>query len=195
MEILDLGLSDSSFGFVDKETNVELEISKLISEQEKIKKGLEIPNYDDVDEEIARLIHNFEEEEKQRREKGKPSLISCASPLLSFLLEETEEDLAVISDRLGISQTMSRDDLEAKNLQKDIEKSQKAEFKLELESGINQVNNLNQAAQGPSKDASKKTGSAPLSLLKLCVSPTPKIVNRLSEIKKKNTRGPSKRLT
>ena len=122
MEILDLGLSDSSFRFVDKETNVELEFSKLISEQEKIKKGLEIPNYDEVDEEIARLIHNFEEEEKQRWEQGKPSLISCASPLMSFLLEETEEDLAVISDQLGISQAMSRDDLEAKNLQKDIEK-------------------------------------------------------------------------
>ena len=91
MEFLDLGLSDSSFRFLDKETNVELEISKLISEQEKIKKGLEIPNYDDdeeIDEEIARLIHNFEEEEKQRREQGKPSLIACASPLLSFLLEE-----------------------------------------------------------------------------------------------------------
>ena len=54
---------------------------------------------------------------------------------------------------------------------------------------------LNQAAQGPSSDSSKKTESAPLSLLKLCVSPTPKIVNRLSKIKKKNTRGPCKRLT
>ena len=122
MEILDLGLSDSSFRFVDKETNVELEISKLISEQEKIKKGLEIPNYDEVDEEIARLIHNFEEEEKQRWEQGKPSLIACVSPLMPFLLEEKDEDLAVISDRLGISQVMSRDDLEAKNLQKDIDR-------------------------------------------------------------------------
>ena len=90
MEILDLDVPNSSFRFVDKETNVELEISKLISEQEKNKKGLENQNlnYDDVDEEIARLIHNFEEEEKQRREQGKPSLILCASPLLSFLLEE-----------------------------------------------------------------------------------------------------------
>ena len=58
-----------------------------------------------------------------------------------------------------------------------------------------QVNILNQAAQGPSKDASKKTESTLLSLLNLRVSPTPKIVNRLLEIKKKNTRGPSKRLT
>ena len=174
MEILDLGLSDSSFGFVDKETNVELEISKLIAEQEKNKKGSEIPNYDEVDEEIARLIHSFEEEEKQRWEQGKPSLISCALPLLSFLLEEKDEYLAVISDRLGISRAMSRDDLEAKNLQKDIEKSQKVEFKLELEPESSQVNILNQAAQGTSKDASKKTESAPLSLVKLRVSPTSK---------------------
>ena len=90
MEFLDLGLSELSFRFLDKETNVELEISKLISEQERNKKGLEIPNsnYDEVDEEIARLLHNFEEEEKQRREQGKPSLIACALPLMSFLLEE-----------------------------------------------------------------------------------------------------------
>ena len=78
MEISDVDLPNSSFRFVDKETRVELEISKLISEQERNKKGLEIPNpnYVDVDEEIVRLIHNFEEEEKQRREQGKPSLIS-----------------------------------------------------------------------------------------------------------------------
>ena len=95
----------------------------MISEQEKNKKGLEIPNYGEVDEEIFRLIQCFEEEEKQRREQGKPSLIACASPLMSFLLEEPDEDLAVISDRLGISQVMSRDDLEARNLQKDIDRS------------------------------------------------------------------------
>ena len=141
-----------------------------------------------MDEEIARLIHNFEEEEKQRQEQGKPSLIACASPLLSFLLEEKDEDLAAINDRLGISQAMSRDDLEAHNLQKEIVKSQAAE--LDLEKRIV----LNQAAKGPSKDV-KKAESTPLSLLKLRVSPTPKIVNRISEIKKKNTRGPCKRLT
>ena len=174
MEFIDLGLENSSYGFVDKETNVELEISKLISEQER---NNEHSNYDEVDQEIARLIHNFEEEEKQRREQGKPSLIACASPLLSFLLEEKDEDLAVINDRLGISQAMSRADLEAQNLQKEIVKAQAAE--LELEKRIV----LNQAAEGPAKDA-KKTESAPLSLLKLRVSPTPKIVNRLSEIKK-----------
>ena len=188
MEILDLdlGTQNSSFRFLDKETNVELEISKLLLEQERNNQNL---NYDDVDQEIARLIHNFEEEEKQRWEQGKPSLIVCALPLLSCLLEEKDEDLSVINDRLGISQVMSREDLEAHNLQKEIVKSQAAE--LELEKGTV----LNQAAQGPSSDASKKTESALLSLLKLRVSPTPKIVNRLSEIKKKNTRGPCKRLT
>ena len=86
-------------------------------------RNIEIPNYDEVDEEITRLIYSFEEEEKQRREQGKPSLIACASPLMSFLLEETDTDLAVISDRLGISQAMSRDDLEAKNLRKERDKS------------------------------------------------------------------------
>ena len=193
MEILDLDLSESNFRFLDKETNVELEISKLLVEQERNNQNL---NYDDVDEEIARLIHNFEEEEKQRWEQGESSLILCASPLLSFFLEEKDEDLAVTSDRLGISQVMSREDLEANNLQKDIANSQIAEIELgkEIKKATNGIV-LNQAAQGPSKDTLKKAESAPLSLLKVRVSPTPKIVNRLSEIKKKNTRGPSKRLT
>ena len=162
MEFLDLDLSESNFRFLDKETNVELEISKLLSEQERNNQNL---NYDDVDEEIARLIHNFEEEEKQRWEQGKPSLISGASPLLSFLLEEKDEDLAAISDRLGISQAMSREDIEANNLQKDIAKSQVDEIELgkEIKKGTNEIV-LNQAAQGPAKDASKKAESAPLSV-------------------------------
>ena len=78
---------DASFRFLDEETDIKLEILKSITEQEKNKKGVEIPNYDEVDEEISRLIQSFEEEEKQRREQGKPSLIVCASPLMSFLLE------------------------------------------------------------------------------------------------------------
>ena len=190
MEFIDLDLSETEFKFLDKETNVELEISKLLSEQDSKNQNL-----NDVDKEIARLIHNFEEEEKQRWEQGKPSLISCASPLLSFLLEETDEDLAIVNDRLGISQVMSREDLEASKLQREINRSWEVELKLELENS--QMCNLNQAAQvnGPTKNALKRTESALLSLLKLRVSPTPKIVNRLSEIKKKNTRGPCKRLT
>ena len=91
MEFIDLDLSETEFRFLDKETNVELETSKLLSEQDNKNQNL-----NDVDEEIARLIHNFEEEEKQRWEQGKPSLISCASPLLSFLLEETDDDLAIV---------------------------------------------------------------------------------------------------
>ena len=133
-----------------------------------------------MDEEIARLIHNFEEEEKQRWEQGKPSLIACASPLMSFLLEEKDEDLAVISDRLGISQAMSRDELEARNLQKEIDKSQAAELELEVEKEIKKGTTeivSNQTAQGLFSTAAKRTESAPLSLLKLRVSPTPKIVN------------------
>ena len=194
---IDSSVIDSSFRFLDKEKDIELEISKLISEQENNKKGLEILNYDEVDKEISRLIKSFEKEEKQRWEQGKPSLIMCASPLMSFLLEETEEDLAAISDRLGISQAMNKDGLVAKNLQKEIGKSRAAELKLESESESSKVGSSNQAAHihGPSSSASKKTESAPLSPLKLRVSPTPKIVNQLSEIKKKNTRGPSKRLT
>ena len=57
-------LLDSSFRFLDKETDIELEISKLISEQEK-NKSVEIPNYDEINEEIARLIQSFEEEENR----------------------------------------------------------------------------------------------------------------------------------
>ena len=192
MEFIDLDLSETEFRFLDKETNVELEISKLLSEQDSRNQN---QNLTDVDEEIARLIHNFEEEERQRREQGKPSLISCASPLLSFLLEEKDDDLDIVNDRLGISQAMSREDLEANTLQREINRSREVEKKLEFEN--NKGSNLNQAAlvNGPTKNASKKTESAPLSLLKLRVSPTPNIVNRLSEIKKKNTRGPCKRLT
>ena len=107
---------------------------------------------------------------------------------MSFLLEETDEDLAIISDRLGISLAMSRDDLETRNLQKEIDRSQETELKLELgsQSESSQLGTSNQAAQvhGPSRSTSKKAESTPLSLLKLHISPTPKIVNQLSEIKK-----------
>ena len=59
-------LLDYTFRFVDKETDIELEFSKLISEQEK-NKWTEIPNYDEIDEEISKLIQSFEEEERQRK--------------------------------------------------------------------------------------------------------------------------------
>ena len=215
-------LLDSTFRFVDTETDIQLEISKLISEQEK-SKWTEIPNYDEIDEEISKLIQSFEEEERQRKEQGKPSLLSCASPLILFLLEESEEEFSVISNRLGCSdvennvdntnlngQAMKGENLEICNLKTDkqkinkpqTEKSQSHELKLESGSEINmarssEASTSNQAAQllGLSSNATRKTESAPLSLLKLHVSPSPKIVNRLSELKKKNIRGPSKRLT
>ena len=57
-------LLDSTFKFVDNETDIELEISKSILEQEK-NKWTEIPNYDEIDEEISKLIQSFEEEERQ----------------------------------------------------------------------------------------------------------------------------------
>ena len=56
-------LLNSTFRFVDKETDIELEISKLILEQEK-NKWTEIPNYE-IDQEISKLIQDFEEEERQ----------------------------------------------------------------------------------------------------------------------------------
>ena len=147
---------DSSFRFLDKEIDIELEISKLILEQEK-NKSVKIPNYDEVDEEIARLIQSFEEEEKQRWEQGKPSLISCASPLMSFLLEDSEEENIVSTD--PISQAMKGDNLKANNLQIETNKLQLAE--LELESGpeikecSSETSTSNQAAhlQGPSNNA------------------------------------------
>ena len=72
---------DSSFRFLDKESDIELEILKLISEQERNKcvEIPEIPNYDEVDEEIARLIQSFEEK-KTEMGAGKPSLISVHHP-------------------------------------------------------------------------------------------------------------------
>ena len=177
MEFLDLGLANSNYGFVDKETNVELEISKLISKQEQ-ERNNENLNYDEVDQEIARLIHNFEEEEKQRREQGKPSLISCASPLLSFLLEEKDEELEVINDRLGISQAMSREDLEAHNLQKEIDlqneidsqeeivKSQATELELE------KSNCLEQSSSRPIQKREKDRERTALSVKSACIPHT-----------------------
>ena len=191
-------LLDSSFRFLDSETDIELEISKLISEQEK-NKWTEIPNYDKIDEEISKLIQSFEEEERQRKEQGKPSLVSCASPLMSFLLEESEEELSGVSNRFGCpdikntidktdsnGQAMKGENLEVNNLQIDKDK---------LPTG--QASTLKQTAllQSPSSKTARKTESALLSLLKLRVSPSPKIVNRLSQLKKKNIKGPSKRLT
>ena len=161
-------LLDSTFGFLDSETDIELEISKLISEQDK-NKCTEISNYDEIDEEISKLIQSFEEEERQQKEQGKPSLIYCASPLMSFLLEDSEEELSDASSRLGCSDVENIDSeaMKGENLETDkpqIGKSQSPELKLELESELNvthssdcsgQASTLDQTAQpqGPSKNA------------------------------------------
>ena len=63
-----------------------------------------------------------------------------------------------------------------------------------IKKGTNEIV-LKQAAQGPAKDTSKKGRERTALSVKSASLPTPKIVNRLSEIKKKNTRGPCKRLT
>ena len=46
MEFIDLDLSETEFRFLDKETNVELEISKLLSEQDSRNQN---QNLNDVD--------------------------------------------------------------------------------------------------------------------------------------------------
>ena len=57
-----------TFRFLDKETDIELEIVKLISEQER-NKWTEIPNYDEIDQEISESIQGFEEEKGNERSK------------------------------------------------------------------------------------------------------------------------------
>ena len=87
------------------------------------------------------------------------------------------------------------DNLELKMCKMSISDEKGKEMELKLEK--KQMCNLSQVAlvNGPSSKAVKKTESAPVSLLKLRASPTPQIVNRLSELKKQKIRGPSKRLT
>ena len=177
-------LLDSTFRCLDEETDIELESSKLISEQEK-NKWTEIPNYDEIDEEISKLIQSIEEEERQRKEKGKPSLVSCASPLMSFLIEESEEELSSVKlghpdvENIVDSADLNSQAMKGDNLETD--KLQSPELKLESGSEINiacssecsgQASTLNQAAQlqGPSSNTTKKTESALLSLLKLHIS-------------------------
>ena len=94
-------LLNSTFRFLDKERDIELEISKLISKQER-NKWPEIPNYDEIDQEISKLIQDFEEEERQQKEPGKPSIVSCASPLMSFLSEGSEKELSAASTDLRL---------------------------------------------------------------------------------------------
>ena len=136
---------------------------------------------------------------------------------MSFLLEDSEEELSAISSsRLGCSgvenivdsthltdsnkETMEGENLGTCNLNADklqIAKSQSPELKLELGSELNtadssecsgQISTSDQTAQlqGPFRNATRKTEGAPQPLLKQCVSPTPKIVNTLPQLKKIN---------
>ena len=81
--------------------------------------------------------------------------------------------------------------------------SSELESELELEAALSsehsgQVSTSDQTAQlqGLSSNVPQsRTEGVPLPLLKLHVSPTSKIVTRLSQLKRKNLRGPSKRLT
>ena len=103
---------------------------------------------------------------------------------------------------------MKGENLETNKLQANrsqINKSQSSE--LELESEVNAAHSSEQSSQVSTSDQTiqlqdpssnmtqSKTEGAPLPLLKLHISPTLKIVNRLSQYKKKKLRGPSKRLT
>ena len=143
---------------------------------------------------------------------------------MSFLIESDKElSTASTNLRLGCpdvekiidskdlnSEAMKRENLEMNKsqinkLQTDM--SQAPELKLDSESEIKvahssehsgQVSTLDQTTQlqGSSSNAIlRKTEGELLPLLKLHVSPTPKIVNRLSQLKKRKIRGPSKRLT
>ena len=92
---------DSSFKFLDKETDVELEISKLISEQHKAK-WPEIPSFDEIDQEISKLIQEFWEEERRQKYSDKPSISSCASPLMSYLSEVSDKELALANREIKL---------------------------------------------------------------------------------------------
>ena len=142
---------------------------------------------------------------------------------MSFLIEESDKELSTASTNLRLgcpdiekiidrkdsnSEAMKGESLETNMSQinkPQTDKSQSVELELEAEAKVahssehsGQVSTLDQTAQlqGSSSNAMQsKTEGTLLPLLKLCVSPTPKIVNRLSQFKKRNIRGPSKRLT
>ena len=113
---------------------------------------------------------------------------------MSYLIEESEEEFSAVSSRLGCpdaeniidsinsnSQAMKGENLETNNLQIDkpqTDNSQSPELKLESVSEINvahssEASTSNQTAQlqGPSVNATRKTESAPLSLLKTACFP------------------------
>ena len=133
---------------------------------------------------------------------------------MSFLSEVSDKELSSASTdlRLGcpdVEKIIDRDDLNSEamkggNLEANkLQTNKESELELELEAAMSyeqssQVSTLDQIAQlqGPSSNMKQsKTEGAQLPLLKLHIYPTLKIVNRLSQLKKKKLRGPSKRLT
>ena len=140
-----------------------------------------------------------------------------------FLSEVSDEELSSASTNLRLgcsdvekiidrdnssSEAMKGENLEANKLQTNrsqIDNSQSSELGLESEvkaacssEHFGQVSTSDQTAQpqGSSSNVTQsRTVGAPLPLLKLYITPTPKIVNRLLQLKKKKFRGPSKRLT
>ena len=206
---------DSTFTFVDQETDIELEISKLIAKQEIVNY---VENYDEVDNEISKLIQTFREEEREQKESGKPSISSCASILMSFLNKLSDKELlssAGRSLRLGClhigkciepSADSNNEVLNGEDLEVNIPQSAELESELELETapssqcfgqvGMLDLSSISKFAQlqGPSRNVMPaKMEGAPLPLSNLHVSPTSKIVNRFSQLKQTNHRGPNKK--
>ena len=220
-----------------------LEISKLISEQEsKIQEGsdidleivelildLETKNYTKPDIEISKLIPTLGQEEE---EQEKLSITSCASTLMSFLNQVSDQLLTSAGRSLKFgcpdiekclepeiqsvssnTKVVSRDNSEiaatnseiAPPSMKVINTPSSAELNTAPSSHIGQVSILDQSSRLENKSQPKnldpfhnmpqKTEGVLLHLLDLHVSPTSKIVNRLSQLKKKNLKGQSKRLT
>ena len=85
---------------------------------------------------------------------------------MSFLLEDSEEENIVSTNPISLA--MNGDNLEANNLQIETHKWQLAELESgpEINEHSSETSILNQAAhhQGPSKNAVRRTESAPLSL-------------------------------
>ena len=128
-------------------------------------------------------------------------------------MSDKDKDLSAVSTdlRLGcpgvekciyrddsISEAMKRENLEINKLQSSELESESEVKAAHSSKHSGQVSTSDQTTQlqGPSSSMTQsKTEGTPLPLLKLHVSPTSKIVNRLSQLKKKKLRGPSKRLT
>ena len=131
---------------------------------------------------------------------------------MSLLSEVSDKELSSASTdlRLGcpdVEKYIDRENsnseaMNGKNLEVNKSQSSELELELELEAAPSneqsvQVSTSDQTTllQGPSSNVKQnRTEGGSLPLLKLHISPTSKIVNRLLQLEKKNLRGPSKRL-